>query len=790
MNVRSSFRQLLLRWIVSLAPPLVLIGLWALFFWRIFTPDPSARLTFQHGDFTLQFLAYRQVAFRHLREGRFPLFEPCLYSGYPFQADPQSQMLYPPVLLTMLAGRALGWEAYPLEALEWEAMSHVLWAALGTYVFLRRGLRLRRIAALFGALAFGFGGFLTGYPILQTGILETAAWLPWLLLALRKLIESQVWLVWAVASAAVVAVAFTAGHPQTLMLSLYAAGLLFLAWSFRRLSLQRCLARIGAVVVLAVGLSAAQAWPTVSYMLASSRASIPYEHSAHGFPLHDLSLVLLAGVTNFFQPLYVGVVALLMAMLALALRAHTAWIWAGLALVALALSFGGNAFAFDVAYWLAPGYRLFRSQERHAFLFSFALSVLGAMGLNRLLAPLWAEARDRVRAWGERLIGWSAGAFALFLVVLLAISGKLIDAKALPQATDRLALLAIGLAGTAALVRWRADLGGAGRAVWGGAAIALLVFDVFTANRYTVTQPFAEPFPPSPLLKPIVEAESASRRRGLTPRIYNHYGLPLNYACVFGQQEVGGGSPIVPAHYKAYLERAPEGVMVRQLNARYAVTWRGAMVTPEGETIPWFLLARTQTPQGEASTYRLDWEPLDFDGAWIADDVRLLPHADAIFEALRAPGYDVFRTAFVFAQDRARIQRAVGTDALRGRGEAAVEGHAATGYVKVAVNVDAPALLVLSMAYHWNWVALIDGNVVPTVPVNVGLLGVPIPAGARSIELSYHPFDFYAGLAVSGASVVACVLLLALAPRLHARRSPQQDSSSLGGGLGGASATT
>lgn len=767
------------------APIAVLVGLWFLFFWRVLAADPSARLTFQQGDFTLQFLAYRQMAFRQLREGRFPVFEECLYAGYPFQADPQSQMLYPPVLGIMLLGRALGWETYPLAALEWEAALHVLWAALGMYAFLWRGLALHRLAALFGALAFGFSGFITGYPILQTGILETAAWLPWMLLVVRRMVQAQRWVPYAVAAAWILAFAFAAGHPQTFVLVLYASIFAFLAWGYRALD-WRLLAMRGVVIgALAAGISAAQLLPTFAYMLASTRASLSFVESTGGFVLRDLALLVLTGVLNAFgQPLYVGIITLVLAALAVALRLRQVWMWLVLALVALAFSFGSNAFAFEVAYWLVPGYRLFRSQERHAFLFVFAASALGAMGLDALLAPLLVRVRALLQAWASQLWSWATGVFVVFLAVLFAVQGKLLDAQTLPGFENRLMLLVIGIAGATVLLRWRADLGKTARAVWGSAAIALLVFDVFTANRDVVTQPYADPFPSSPLLKPVLELVQASPARGFVPRVYNHYGLPLNYACVFGANEVGGGSPIALAHYKAYLERAPEGVMIRQLNVRYAVTWRGAMQTREGEMLPWFLLARAQMPQGEASTYRLDWQPLDFEGVWVANEVRPAASADAIFEAMHAPGYDPFRIAFIFEHDLPHVRAALGATTLRGRGSAAVEGHA-PGYAKIAVNVDAPALLVLSKAYHWNWVALVDGREVRPIPVNVGLLGVPIPAGARSIELSYRPLDFHIGLGISALSVLTSVILLFSA--IFARRS--RYGSSTTGGFGGASAT-
>lgn len=173
---------------------------------------------------------------------------------------------------------------------------------------------------------------------------------------------------------------------------------------------------------LAAGISAAQLLPTFAYMLASTRASLSFVESTGGFVLRDLALLVLTGVLNAFgQPLYVGIITLVLAALAVALRLRQVWMWLVLALVALAFSFGSNAFAFEVAYWLVPGYRLFRSQERHAFLFVFAASALGAMGLDALLAPLLVRVRALLQAWASQLWSWATGVFVVFLAVLFAV---------------------------------------------------------------------------------------------------------------------------------------------------------------------------------------------------------------------------------------------------------------------------------------------------------------------------------------------------------------------------------
>jgi hypothetical protein len=130
---------------------------------------------------------------------------------------------------------------------------------------------------------------------------------------------------------------------------------------------------------------------------------------SHGFPPHELLGLAWPGLTHW-SPLFVGWPAL-----ALAVYAAWRWLrgedvgggdrlddgiravdegrctsfWLALAATALVLSLGGGSILFDAFYHLAPGFGLFRGQERAAFLVSFALAMLAGEGLAR-----WPMARD------------------------------------------------------------------------------------------------------------------------------------------------------------------------------------------------------------------------------------------------------------------------------------------------------------------------------------------------------------------------------------------------------------
>ena len=172
---------------------LTLVGLWVAFFWQYFVPGVG-RVTFPAGDFTYQFYVFRDIAYRALAAGHLPLWADCLFAGYPFQADPQSQLFYPPVWVIFGFLRLTGWGNFPILALTVEATLHYLMVSCLLFLFLRGELEAFQpsapqpaiaIAALVGSIAFTYGGYLTGYAPLQTAILETVTWLPlvlWLMM--------------------------------------------------------------------------------------------------------------------------------------------------------------------------------------------------------------------------------------------------------------------------------------------------------------------------------------------------------------------------------------------------------------------------------------------------------------------------------------------------------------------------------------------------------------------------------------------------------------------------------
>lgn len=420
------------------------------FYWPLFAPGPYRRW-FVDGDFVDQFVAFARFEAAELAAGRWPHWNPFAYSGGPFWADIQAAVAYPPSLIVTAASLALE-GGTGVAALQLEAVAHLALAAVGTFVLARRRLGARDAAAL-SAVAFACGGYLTGYPPLQLAVLESNAWLPWALWAVDRVAAGGRGRDAALLAAAL-AMGVLAGHPQSALYLGYTVAA-FALWRIRpwRATPRRTWAALAAGAAGAVGLSAAGWLPAAAFLALSNRADASYEMLGHGFPPRELLGLAVPGLTQW-SPLYVGLVPL-----GLAVAAAVAWLrgpgggaadgggegdraagddggpggdvdgsgvdvgrpggdgdppsaegggpaptdgagfWLALAAVGLVLSLGAGSIAFDAAYHLAPGFGLFRGQERAAFVVSFALAMLAGHGLA-------ARRRTAALAIGVIVLAW------------------------------------------------------------------------------------------------------------------------------------------------------------------------------------------------------------------------------------------------------------------------------------------------------------------------------------------------------------------------------------------------
>ncbi len=125
------------------------------------------------GDILLYFYPYRDYAAASLRAGEIPLWNPYIFSGVPFLANPQAAVLYP-----------LHWPLSWLpvtKQIYWSGALHAWILGMGGYALMRRW-EYGTQAGVITAITLAGSGFFGGL-IAHINQMNAAAWLPWLLWA-------------------------------------------------------------------------------------------------------------------------------------------------------------------------------------------------------------------------------------------------------------------------------------------------------------------------------------------------------------------------------------------------------------------------------------------------------------------------------------------------------------------------------------------------------------------------------------------------------------------------------
>ncbi|HEY8742311.1 MAG TPA: YfhO family protein, partial [Chloroflexota bacterium] len=379
-----------------------------------------------------------------LRAGAVPLWDSHIFLGAPLFANIQAAVLYPPNVMFLF------WSTP--QAIAASLILHVWWACWGMALLCRRTFNVPWAGAVVGGAMFGLGGFFSAQAG-HVNQVDTAAWLPWLLLCLD--------LAWqrrsggfAALAALVVAVQFLAGHTQ----ESYFILCVVLAWGIWRLLQQRramasllAIAFAGLVALAGGGaLAAVQLLPTLELTAQSIRRTGLTIGEASSFSLRpDLLIIeLLPGFAH--QPdssehiAYVGVMGLLLALIgavAARRRPGTALLYVLVALP-LALAFGQYDPLWQLAFHVVPGFSSFRVPARWLYVTTFGLSALGALGAG----VVW-ELRPTYQPLPVR-----AAAAVIALVTLLAATAVTLGHVNLPapaaSAVTAVAFLALLLLAT------------------------------------------------------------------------------------------------------------------------------------------------------------------------------------------------------------------------------------------------------------------------------------------------------------------------------------------------------
>jgi hypothetical protein len=737
-----------------------------------YAPILSGGWTFPHGDFTHHFFAFALHQAEALRAGTLPIWNAHTFSGHPFLADVQAAVYYPvsnALLALTIPVTDPAWRFYLLQV---EAVVHT--ALGGVFMaLLLRDLSGSRVGALLGATVFAFSGYLTGYPPLQLAVLRSAIWLPLTFWCLLRAWQAPRAVGWWVGAGAAIAAAFLAGHTQTYLLQVYAVAgwVLLLAVGRGRKGLGGIAsAMVGLVAALATaaGLTAAQWLPSVEFWRLSVRASMDLAEAGTGFPLRDTWQILLPGVLTHYSPLYIGVVGVVCAIGAGIWAAfakstrldHRGAGWAAtpivpwrvgvayfglLALLALLASYGANGFLYPLLYRLAPGWDLFRGQERAAYLATFGLAALAGYGAAVApgVPPIWR--RRAAVVTGTLVVG---GVYAFGMLLQLPGRTAIGPTEYLVIAASTMVL---GLA--AALLLW---LPGWSRRR-GALLVALAAVNLLWANmgvNFDRSTP-GQKVQLAPELVGLADAVAAGAgAQGLPGRVYNEYRVDGDYGMRLGVEDVWGSSPLRVARYARLFDEFPLDRMWLLLGVEHVLTWRRELFGPST------LLG--EYPQASDTTYLHRLPGMPVRGRLVHDLVEA--DDETAVRLLADHQFDITKQAIVGPE----VRVASGSGA---RGTARIVlRRLAANRLGVDLASEHGGLLVLSEVWMpgWEVKALRCDDTVPEcmpgkqagdlfkpVRADLTLVGIPVPAGAVAFELTYAPRSVVWGFWISALALAA-----------------------------------
>jgi hypothetical protein len=753
-------------------PAVVLAMLCAAFYWDALRL-PASRIV-SGNDLSNMFLQWLRFAVSSLRRGQLPLWNPYLFSGVSFVANPQPALFYPPTWLALLLPVTT--------ALGWIIVLHVWLAGVGTYGWMRSE-GASAAGALFAAVTFAFSGyfFVRAYAG-HLGVITTGAWLPLVLWACRRAVRRRSWRL-AVLGGLPVGLSILAGHTASfiyvaLALAAYAAFCAWDAWRGARSSRAALLplAQAGVMLLVGLALAAVQLLPMAELALRSTRQAVPNYDFASRFswpPGYLLTLL----VPNFFgEPaqtgywgdgiydefiFYAGVLPLVLALLGLRVRHRLTSFLGALGLGALLLALGKYGSLHLLFYRFVPLFSVARAPARAGFLFTLAVAALAGLAMTALQSPTPEERTRLLRPLsGSLVLAVAAGALALVVAGFAAFA---LERDANPaagrlwhQANQVSLFLLFFLLAAALLKAWRApspDRAAPRGGLW-LLALGLAVLDLWTFGNGVVRVVDVEESAYWRIVSQAVDNPQAAR---VLPWGLNDFDQ--NGGMPFGLRSVFGYDPLTLQRYSEFITSWPDprARTYDLLNAGYIVTTAPLEFADEDTEQP--AAPRLLAKQSGVYVYE---RPDALPPAWVVPQVELADDAVALAR-IHDPGFDPRSTALVES-----ALECTGTAAEAGEAKIVrYEGNRIEAQVR-----GGGGLLILSEVDYPGWRATVDGDPVRLVRADYVLRALCVPAGEHRVALVYDPPLVKIGLAITGVALSAVVAVAVWGTREKRRSGP------------------
>lgn len=692
------------------------------------------------GDVVFQEIPWRKAVRDAVKNGRLPLWNRFILAGEPLLAMQQPAVFHPSTVIGMLLPLAQAWTF---------EMTFTLFLALLCGWLFCRDLGLSPVACCAGAAGWAFSDYLLfflGYPLAPA-----VAPFPLLLLGLSRIAKER-----SARGAGITVVALllslAAGHSETVLHMVAAAGLYFLFCLFREDGRSRVRAILVSLAAGAVtiGLAAVLLLPhiealphTLEYFFrnewyAHTKRSVPWPDALVRIPQLVIPYALgSSGRGSYLEGQsasvgYAGSVLLPLAAVGLFSRRKEKWIFLGLGLIGISLWARVPGIAdlvcalplFDIAL-----------NERLIFLAAFAVAVLAALGTERILS-----------AGSTRGI-----ALAVFSVLFLLVLGYLLLQERflglempLPWLRGQFLLQFVPLS---LLGIWLLATNGRARKVTGAFVLGLvLVQRAAEASSLYPVAPNRAFYPPLRLFDRI-------------PRDQPYRTTAVGYTFV----------PNISALYELEDVRGYEAMTFRRLFETYPLwcvhqaVWFNRIDDPTKPFLSFLNVKYFLLPEGVEAPP--GWPTIAEDlGIRLVESRAVLPRAFAPAMFRIEPDGQKQLQILGEIHDFARlgvVERFAGQspDVWIPNGEASVR---MLSYVpdrlSIGVTAREPALIATSVTAWPGWRLRIDGKRAELIGYNHAFLSFVVPAGRHRVDLHYMPSSFVLGATLSSLTLLSlCV---------------------------------
>ena len=699
-------------------------------------------------------LPWQTFETRALRDGIVPFWDPDSYAGgYPFLTNGSSAVLYPPrVILALIAD--------PTTAHTIFSVFHIFLAGLLMFFFMKE-LGIGFAGSIFSGIAWMLSSFVLAWLHLEV-VAPMALFIPLDLLMIRRAIRRGTARA-GVAAVLALAVTLIAGHLILLGIVWLVAALYAIALTVANASRQwrrgsvaqilRPCIRTVAILALSLGAAAVVLLPTAAAVSDSARDPFTYARLRHDFlaSIGDFRYTLSppplpVTMNRLHQMAFAGTATAILGIVGAFSRRPGGWLGRAMAAGVFAVAVGTPA--TWVAYHVIPGFDVFRPYSRLLILWTFAVALLGGLGLDVIVRRLWRR-RDpaapaiSIGRMRKPLAAGIAAAALLGTAYQLGTYGRDINPPFVKTASvSRL------YRPTPVIDRALEETRPAG--AWPGRVLPLIVV------RADGTKPAPTLFAAHHLLFGIDSAsgyDSILPRRtarflrllqGDDPTTILQSGLSVAFAPRFHSDRVRFD----------LLRKAGIGAFVATPRSKkpeaWSPTWRpeDAPIVYDG---PDGRLYRLDTPRGPSVIFRHE----------------VVASEAAAIRRLSDPSFDE-RTTVIFEDDHEAPPDGAAAPAGVSPRARIITATRGVNSASISAETSAPGWLVLPDSWSAGWTARVNGRPVAVRRANYLRRAVRLPAGRSSVEFRYRPEYLGVGASIS----VATIVLLAAAPLARRRFRP------------------